>query len=126
MIKKYEHGHARTKGTPQITWIAEILEGDFIGQSLYEVTYMIEASLWKVTNLLAATGLIFPIGVDTDSPFFDQLCQDALGRSTYWLVVQETYEGKIKNDITDYAIDKDQESLEVSETLAKGPDWVEK
>jgi len=122
----YEHGHSKNKGTPQITWKAEILEGEFAGQNLWERTIMTESSLWKTSNLLGACSLDVSKGVDTDSPLFTALCQAAMGRKSYWQVLEKTLDtGKVVNEIKDYAVDEDQELLEVAMD-SNAPDWIEK
>ena len=124
-LLNYEHGHSSNKGTPQITWKSEIIDGEFEGRQVRDVTYMGEASLWRVANLLGACGLDFPEGIDTDSPFFNTLCQKALGRTTYWNVGQKNLEsGTTVNEVKDYRADYEQEVIEVvQETDA--PAWVE-
>ena len=125
-IKKYEHGHSKKKGTPQITWIAEIIDGEFSGRSLYDRTIMVDTSVWRVSNLLGSCGLVFSSGMDTDSAFFEELCAAALGRTSFWRVEEKTLEnGNVINEIMDYRNDEDQETLEVTEPKEATPAWVE-
>lgn len=124
-ILSYEHGHSSKKGTPQITWKVEIIDGEQQGQPLWDRTMMVEASLWRLANLLGACGLDFPADVDTDSPFFTTICQAALGRVTFWNVAQKTLDGgTLTNEVKDYHRDDEQELLEVKPE-ADAPDWVE-
>ena len=125
-IKKYEHGASSVQKTPQITWTAGIIGGDYDGQSLWERNVMKETSAWRCSNLLGACGLIFPEGIDSDSAYFDLLCQSAIGRTCYWRVEEKTLEsGKVVNEIKDYATDPDQEPIEVEDDN-KAPAWIEK
>lgn len=126
-LVNYEHGHSSKKGTPQITWKAEIIDPeDFSGQNLWDRTIMIENCLWRVANLLAACSLDFPDDVDTDSMFFNTICQTALGRTSYWQVTEKMLDtGTMVNEVKDYRSDEDQELLEVS-SEEEAPDWLEK
>ena len=124
-IISYEHGHSSKKGTPQITWKAEIVAGDFEGQNLWDRTIMVEASGWRVSNLLGACSLDFPKDVDTDSQLFTSMCRESIGRKTYWLVEQKTLDtGKVVNEIKDYIADEDQEVITVV-AESDSPDWME-
>ena len=124
-IKKYEHGHSSKQGTPQLTWTAGIVGGDYDGQSLWERNIMVETSAWRCSNLLGACGLVFPAGVDTDSAYFNLLCQAAIGRITFWRVEEKTLEsGQVVNEVKDYAQDPDQEPVEVQDESV-APAWIE-
>ena len=125
-ILNFEHGVSSKKGTPQITWKAEILSPEeFAGKHIWDRTIMVENSLWRLANLLGACSLDFPSDIDTDSAFFSVICQSALGRTTFWNISEKTLDtGTLVNEIKDYHADDDQELLEVkSETDA--PAWVE-
>lgn len=125
-VVNYEHGHSSVKGTPQIKWKAEIIEPeDFKGKFLWDRTIMVDSSVWRVANLLGACGLDFKEGIDTDSDFFNQLCQASLGRTTFWLVDEKTLDsGTMVNEIKGYNNDRDQEMLEVTPT-DDTPGWIE-
>ena len=87
---------------------------------------MVENSLWRLANLLGACSLDFPSDIDTDSAFFNAICNAALGRTTFWNASEKTLEtGSIVNEIKDYHTDDDQELLEVK-AEADAPDWIEK
>jgi len=125
-IKKFEHGHSKTKGTPQITWQAEIIDGEFSGRTLWDNTIMVDNSVWRVSNLLASTGLVFTAGIDTDSQYFDDLCSASVGRTSYWLVSEKTLEtGSIVNEVKDYRNDEDQEPFELEPEPDVTPSFVE-
>ena len=123
-ISKYEHGHSKNKGTPQITWTARVAKGDCEGQTIWDRTMMTENSLWRVANLLGACGLTFPVDVDTDSAFFDLICQTAVGRTSFWRVEEKTLEtGNVVNEVKGYAKDEDQPTVEVEDETS-GPGWI--
>ena len=125
-IVSYEHGHSRKKGTPQITWKAEVIEPqEFEGKIIFERTMMVDTSLWKLANLLGNCGLDFPADVDTDSSFFSAICQASLGRVTYWNIAQKTLDtGTTVNEVKDYRSDEDQELLQVKPE-SDSPNWLE-
>jgi hypothetical protein len=86
---------------------------------------MLDTSVWRVSNLLGACGIVFPAGVDTDSPYFDLLCKSAIGRTSYWRAEEKTLEsGQVVNEIKDYAEDESQEPIEVKNEDDDAP-WVE-
>lgn len=124
VIKKLEFGTSKNKGTPQIRWSAEILEGDLAGKPIFDTTYLGESSLWRVSNLLASAGLVFPENVDTNSPYFDLLCKCSVGRSMYWTTVDETVEDKVVYRVKRYFPDEDLAPLEVKDETA-APSWAE-
>jgi len=125
-VLNYEHGHSSVKGTPQMKWKAEIIEPEASkGKFLWDRTVMVDSSVWRVANLLGACGLVFPEGVDTDSDFFNQICQASLGRTTYWLVQEKVLDsGSVVNEIKSYQTDSDQETTEVTATKDE-PAWLE-
>ena len=86
---------------------------------------MVENSIWRVSNLLGSCGIVFPVGVDTDSPYFELLCKSAIGRTAYWRVEEKTLEsGMMVNEVKDYAEDEEQEPIEVKDE-SEAPAWVE-
>lgn len=116
-VSSYEHVTAKSTGTPQIRWKAEILEpAENVGVTLVEHTAMTDKAMWKVSNLIGACGLKFTPGIDTTSSYFDQLCQACIGRTTYWRnEVGKDNSGNDRNNINGFEIDKDQEVVEFKE-----------
>ena len=123
-IKKWERGESSNKKTPQISWTAGIVGGDYDGQNLWERNFITEKSFFRCSNLLAACGLVFPDGVDSESSYFKLLCDSAIGRTTYWRIEEREYDGKLSNEVKDYAQDPEQEPIEVEDESA-APAWVE-
>ena len=115
-ILSWEFTEAKT-GTKQIQWKAEIQEPqEYQGRHINVFTPLTEAAIWRVSNLIGATGIKFdPNSIDTDSQAFKTLCNQTMGRTTYWLNAEASYNGVPKNDIVKMEADQDQDEIEFSE-----------
>ena len=110
-IVSYELGKAKT-GTPQIQWKAEVIEPEaHKGRMFSEYTALTEKAVWKVSNLIGGCGVTFdPNAIDTDSASFTTLCNQCVGRTSYWLNAEgEDNKGNVRNNIVKFEADTEQE-----------------
>lgn len=115
-ISSYEFTKAST-GTSQVLWKADIEEPMMHqGRSISTYTALTESALWKVSNLIGATGIKFaPNSIDTDSATFTALCAAAVGRTCYWVNSEGVdNKGIARNNIVKFELDAEQPSIEFS------------
>ena len=125
-LTSHEYVKAST-GTPQIRWKAEVIDPDeHTGRTFVDHTALTEKAIWRVSNLIGATGLKFTPGIDTDSVYFKDLCHAAIGRTTMWVnAVEKDQKGNDRNNIKMYASDKDQEEEEFVQQDEAKPVWAD-
>lgn len=124
LVERYEYVKAAT-GTEQIRWYAKIAGGDYDGKSLIDHTPLTEAASWKIGSFIHHAGIDIKSlpKLNTNSEAFRKVLTACCGREMYWYVIQDTYNGKVNNKVSEYKkVDEDAEGEVVD--LEDIPDFM--
>jgi hypothetical protein len=120
-IKEWKRQTSKNKGTPQIEFKTEIINGQHNGSAYNEYIPITDRSVWKLANFIASCGIKAKGKFDTEAPVFTTMLDQLLGRSVFiTLIHDETYNN---NKPTGYAIDDEQDEIEF-EIVDDTPDFA--
>jgi len=128
-IKDFKHGES-LNGNPKIDFEAIIVgpEGNpFIGRHLWEVVTLTEKAMWRLGWLVADLGIDTSTlkEMDTKSEDFKRVLHACKGRRIWWTVIIDTFNGKGRNKVVDYAKSDDQIPLAAID-LEEVPDFLKR
>lgn len=114
-IDRWEKTQATT-GNDQIRFYAIITEGPHKGTSLLEHCVLLEQSKWRLANMIRCAG-IDVTQLDTDlnvgSEDFNKVLNLTKGRTMYWEVFQDAYQGNRRMKVKNYLSDEKQEPVDM-------------
>jgi hypothetical protein len=115
-INHFEHTTAST-GTPQIKWSGFIMKPEsLLNKPITCFTAITDAAMWRVGRLVKACGIKVTGKMDTQGPAFNNVLRLCQNRTTYWTLEEEAdLNGKPRNNITDFATDPDQGTIEIKD-----------
>ncbi len=113
------------KMTPGIQFIATVLSPvDYTGRFLsVDVWKNAEFRAVQLVEACGITGVPDNLSVDIGNEAFFNVCKATEGCTTIWCNTQTEYEGKPKNDITDFELNSDQAVIEFS-IENDAPEWA--
>ena len=94
-IVKGEKATGKESGNDYIAWELEVVEGDCKGRHLFTNTSLQPNALWKLKQLLDEAKVV----TNKDGSFNTE---DAIGAEFTAVVGQREYEGRVRNEVTDY------------------------
>ena len=113
-IKNMEYKSAST-GTEQLRVKVTILEpAEYEGKSLVDHIAISEKALWKIKRFVAGCNINLkelPQKMEVKSQLFNKVLDLCKGTTSYWHVIQDSYNGNLTNKVDDYKIDNDQEQI---------------
>jgi hypothetical protein len=126
-ITRWEYVTAKT-GSKQIRWVAEIEEPtEFATKPILDHCVLSENTTWKLANFVSSCGINtnkLPI-TEVGSPSFERILDACVGRSMYWNLNVETYQGINRNKVQEYLRDEKQPPLEIEIGEGELPDFLE-
>ena len=102
-------------GTEQVRFYGEIIAPEkYRGRSVLDHCALTEAALWRLGKAVSALGvdcISDNLVTDTNGAKFDAILNACKERKVYWLLKEEIFNGKNRNKVEDYQIDKEQDVI---------------
>lgn len=114
------------KQTPGIQFVATVMSpADYQGRMLsVDVWKNAEFRAVRLVEACGISGVPDALEVDVENEAFFDVCKATEGCKTIWCNTQDEYEGKPKNDITDFEPHPDQAFVEFTSGEDQVPDFA--
>ena len=113
-------------GNPTLKWELKIIEGEHKGRHLFENHTLTPKAIWRLSWFVSELGIdVKKIpDMNTDSEEFNKVLSLCKDRTIYVQVTIDSWEGKERNKVIEYA--KNDEQADIDVNLNDIPDWVKK